>query len=112
MVENDIIDNIVKKLLFRYPIYHNKPITKRQIFDYLRSHNHNVSLLNDVLHKLYIKIYTLLQEEKNMRKDELKTRKDVEKRLDEWLMREYYRPPQTQGGPGYYETLNNFKKFI
>tara|TARA_B100000902_G_C27226381_1_gene872408 strand:- start:236 stop:604 length:369 start_codon:yes stop_codon:yes gene_type:complete len=105
------IDAIVKGLLFRYSFTSSKPITKRQIFDYLRSHNYNVSLLNEVLHKLYIKMHSLLQKEKNMRKNEIKTRKDVEKRLDEWLTREYYRPPQVDGGPGYYETLNNFTNF-
>ena len=104
----DIADVIAKKILFLHPITKH-PVTKRQIFDYLRRHNHDFSLFNDVLYKLYIRTYLSFKKEKTMHKNELKTRKDIEKRLDEWLMREYYRPPNVEGGPGYYETLNNFK---
>lgn len=105
----DVTDVIVRGLLFQYsPRTH--PITKRQIFNYLRYYNHDVSLLNEVVYKLYINSYTMWQREKIIHKNELKTRKDIEKRLEEWLTCEYYRPPNTDGGPGYYETLNNFKK--
>ena len=97
-----------QKLLLRYPISRH-PITKRQVFDYLAVRRYNLSLINDVMYKLYLKTCSVWKKEKTMHKNELKTRKDIEKRLDEWLMREYYRPPNVEGGPGYYETLNNFK---
>tara|TARA_Y100000389_G_C17467724_1_gene527207 strand:+ start:1193 stop:1549 length:357 start_codon:yes stop_codon:yes gene_type:complete len=108
---SDVTDVIVKGLLIQYPP-RTHPITKKQIFNYIRYYNYDVSLLNEVVYKLYIRTYLSFKKEKTMHKNELKTRKDIEKRLDEWLMREYYRPPNVEGGPGYYETLNNFTSFF
>ena len=87
-------------------------ITKREIFDYMLKNNYNVGKLDEVIYKLYINSFQEINKIKQELKDEKISRNDIEERLNQWLAREYYRPPNADGGPGYYETEKHFNEIM
>ena len=109
MSEN--LDKLVFELTRKFS-NNKEPITKREIFDYMRKKKYNVSKIDDVIYKLYINSFLEINKIKKKLKEEKVVREATETRLNEWLTREYYRPPKTDGGPGYYETQRNFNKTV
>ena len=103
------------KLIFHLTRKYSKkkePITKREIFDYMQTNNYNIRKLDEVIYKLYINSFYEIDKIKQELKTEKLSRNSLEERLNLWLAREYYRPPNTEGGPGFYESKDNFNKII
>tara|TARA_Y100000389_G_scaffold182092_1_gene198395 strand:- start:377 stop:733 length:357 start_codon:yes stop_codon:yes gene_type:complete len=105
------LDKLVTELTRKYS-NKKEPIKKREIFDYMRKRNYNVEKINEVIYKLYINSFWEIHKTKQKLKEEKISRNAVQIRLNEWLTREYYRPPMTDGGPGYYETQKHFNEVI